>query len=412
MTVVDDGPDHDRWVDNPPQPDHHDPGPIPTDADCPPEFWLPPPGFRPALDDPNDRPITERAADLFHRWTMAELLDADREFRWRVRGMLVHPSYGMIGGEQKTLKTYVSIFIDLAVAAGVDLFGQFPVDMPGPVVAYVGEGGRIPYTRRLERIAEAMKITLADVPLFPSFDIAPAGSMVFEESLLRDLEDLEPALVHIDPWYAYHGAGVEAKNLLAEGTHLSSLSAPIIDHGASLYVNHHFNQTGGSKGIGRLSMAGAQEWVDSWLLLAHRQDPDVANGRFHLTMDIGSRQWGGSTWELDLDVGRFDVDLGEFEGSITWDIRRANGGDSEKAGARARIIKAVDQEPGEMAKEAVAKTAGINLQKARNLVKELEDKGDIEVRLVEVERKNGRMDKEWRYFPPSHDETHLDDGPF
>lgn len=404
--------DHDPWADDPPQPDFDDHGPPPDDHDCPPEFRLLRPGVRPALDDPTDRPVTERGTDLFHRWTTAELLAADREFRWRVRGLLVHPTYGMLGGEQKTLKTYVSIFLDIAVATGTKLFDQFPIDMPGPVVAYVGEGGRIPYTRRLERIAHAMGVNLIDAPLFPSFDIAPVGSLIFEESLLRDLSELQPALVHIDPWYAYHGASTEAKNLLAEGTHLSGLSAPIIDHGASLLVNHHFNQTGGGKGISRLSMAGAQEWVDSWLLLGHRQDPDVANGKFWLSLEIGSRQWGGSSWELDLDVGRFDVDLGEYEGDIGWELRRSSSGAAhDRAVARQKILLAVEAAPGECDKETLAKLAGMNLQQARNLVTSMSDAGDIRTDLVPVERKNGRTDKVWRYFP-AHPDPDFDPGDF
>lgn len=356
---------------------------------------------KPALDDPTAKPLEERASDLFHRWTMADLLAADRTFHWSVRGMLVRPTYGMVGGEQKTLKSYVSTFLDLACATGTTLFGQFTVDNPGPVVAYVGEGGRIPYTRRLERIAAAMGIHLPDADFHPTFDVAPVSSLIFDESLQRDLEELEPALVHIDPWYAYHGAGSEGKNLYAEGFLLSGLSQPCIDAGASLLVNHHFNQTGVSKGIARLTMAGAQEWVDSWVLLAHRTEPDVPNGRFSLTMTVGSRQWGGSVWDLDMDVGRFDVDLGEYEGTISWDLNRASAGRSDRDQAKVRILAAIIEHPGTLSKEDAAKAAGIKMEEARGMVDAMQDQGLIRAALVDVPIKNGTTRKMWRYWPTS-----------
>lgn len=355
---------------------------------------------KPALDDPTDKPLDERATDLFHRWTVADLLAADRTFHWNIRGMLVRPTYGMVGGEQKTLKSYVSTFLDLAVATGTDLFGQFKVDNPGPVVAYIGEGGRIPFTRRLERVAEAMGIHLPDADFHPTFDIAPVTSLIFEESLRRDLDELDPALIHIDPWYAYHGAQSEGKNLYAEGSLLSGLSQPCIDHGASLLVNHHFNQTGVSKGISRLTMAGAQEWVDSWVLLAHRKDPDVNNGNYYLSLTIGSRQWGGSAWDLDINIGRFDEDTGEYDGSITWDIYRSNGNTSTHD-AKVNIIAAIIEHPGELGKEEAAKAAGIQLKRARELVTELETQGLICTRSVPVSRSDGKTTTSMRYYATS-----------
>lgn len=367
---------------------------------------------KPALDDPSPKPLEERASDLFHRWTMADLLAADRTFKWTVRGMLVRPTYGMVGGEQKTLKSYVSTFIDLACATGTPLFDHFTIDDPGPVVSYVGEGGRIPFTRRLERIAEAMGITLADADFHPTFDVAPVSSLIFEESLRRDLDELNPALVHIDPWYAYHGAQSEGKNLYAEGSLLSGLSQPCIDAGASLLVNHHFNQTGGSKGISRLTMAGAQEWVDSWILLAHRMEPDVPQGKFYLELNIGSRQWGGSTWELDIDVGRFDPDTAEYDGAITWDLRRHGGGQSSKHDGKVRILAAVLEHPGELGKEEAAKAAGMNLKVARELVQKLQDEGHIRPVLTDSERSDGRPIKVWRYWPTSEGSDEPDDGAF
>jgi hypothetical protein len=48
------------------------------------------------------------------------------------------------------------MFLGLAIASGKPLFDQFPVERSGPVLTYVGEGGEVPYKRRLRRVARAM----------------------------------------------------------------------------------------------------------------------------------------------------------------------------------------------------------------------------------------------------------------
>ena len=273
---------------------------------------------------PEEAPGTD--GDLFRRWSTGQLLDAPRTFNWLIRGCWTDPTYGQIAGEMKTLKSHVATFMQVAVASGSPLFGRFQVDQARPVVVYVGEGGRIAYTERLERTAQAMGVHLREIPLYATFDVAPIMSDVFRESLKRDLADLQPGLVCLDPLYAYHGITTKASDLHAEGTLLSSLSAPCIDAGSSLTIVNHFNQTGEGQGLQRITMAGSGEWVDSWMLLRHRQPADVNQGRFWLRMEIGSRRWGGTTWDLDLNLGRFDPDLGRHDGDITWALHAASGG--------------------------------------------------------------------------------------
>jgi hypothetical protein len=99
--------------------------------------------------------------------------------------MLSHPSFGPIGGERKSLKSYIGTFIALGVASGQPIFDRFKVERPGPVIAYVGEGGRIPFTERLERIARAMDVKPCGLELYTSFEVAPFGSPRFQASFAR-----------------------------------------------------------------------------------------------------------------------------------------------------------------------------------------------------------------------------------
>jgi hypothetical protein len=347
---------------------------------------------------------------ILHTWTTRELLAADTTFTWRVRGMLADPTYGQMTGEKKTLKSYVATFLDLAVASGVPLFGHFKVDTPAPVVAYVGEGGRIPYTRRLRRIAAAMGVELDNVPMLTSFETAGIGGPVFTATVLTHLDQHHPGLMHIDPLYAFHPTDRNASNLFESGAMLASLSAPCVDAGACLLINNHWNKTGSGRGLDRITQSGSAEWSDTWILLSHREPPDVANGRFRLLMEIGSRQWGGTEWDLDLDIGRFDPDLGEFDGAITWDLRRH---DPSAHSDESRVVEIVGNEPFQHTREQLAKRAGGNVERLRQVIDNADRKGLIAVKLVIRNRSNGRPDKAWVYGPvepTSDDRTQVDAG--
>lgn len=340
-------------------------------------------------------PATEPPDDLFRAWTPGELLDAERTFRWRVRGMLVHPTYGMLAGERKTLKSYLATFVNLAVAAGVPVFDHFTVDQAVPVVTYVGEGGRVPYTRRIERVAAAMGVDLRHLPLRLSFDIAPITSEIFRETLQRDLREMEPGLVTLDPLYAFHGPATNAANLFEEGALLSGLSAPCVDAGASLLVLSHFNKTGTGRGLDRITQAGGQEWSDSWVLLSHREAPDVAAGRFRLLLEIGSRQWGGTEWDLDLNVGRFDVDLGEFDGDITWELRRHEGG-GDGSERKEAILRRLTAAPWALTKEQACQGISGSGTEVRSCFDLLDEGGQIASALV-AGTEGTRQVKRWRW---------------
>lgn len=299
------------------------------------------------------QPTRRPPSDLFRRWSMAELLAELDSFSWLIQGLLAEPTYGQIAGEMKTLKTYVSAMIQIGLAAGVPILDRFIPPEPRPVLAYVGEGGRRPYRRRLCRVAESMGVSLLDIPLFVSTDVAPIQSPMFAESLARDLAEVGPALVSLDPFYAYHGTASKASDLHQEGALLSGLSARCLDAGASLMVVNHMNQSGAGMDLKRITMAGSGEWVDTWMLIAHRQGQpaDVDAGRFALRLEVGSRQWGGTRWDLDLNIGRFDPDAGAHDGPITWNIHpAATGGsgpaDDRHSKTRQAILDVLSDRPG------------------------------------------------------------------
>ena len=240
-------------------------------------------------------------------------------------------------------------------------------------------------------IASAMDVKPGDLDLHPAFDVAPINSAKFQDSLWRDLEEIAPALVVLDPLYTYHGMTTKASDLHQEGSLLNQLSTPCMEMDASLLVVNHMNQTGQGMSLKRITMAGSGEWADSWLLLAHRDKPDVENGAFRLKLEIGSRQWGGTTWDLDLNVGRFDQDTGTHDGEISWDLRRANsaGPKSENNSSltmEREILQVLTDQPWELTKSGIKEHAGGRRQVFGAVFSDLIQRGVI------ADKEIGRME--------------------
>jgi len=312
---------------------------------------------------------------LFTRHSAAELALPVGPLEFLVTGLLARPTYGQIAGELKTLKSHVATSLALGVASGTRVLGYFDVPEPAPVLSYVGEGGAKPYRRRIQAMAAAMGLDLGTLPLEVSFDVAPIQSAEFRGSLERDLRDLRPGLVLIDPYYAYHGSQSSAANLYEEGELLSGLSSTCLGAEASLMMVNHFNQTGRGGGLKRITMAGSGEWVDSWILLSHRTQPRVPTGEFFLKLEIGSRQWGGAEFALDLEVGSFDPVTGSHDGPMRWSVQPMTTAAADEGWQT--VLDILADQPWRQTKTGLAAKFGGNQQGARRLIEAMEAAGVI-----------------------------------
>ena len=264
----------------------------------------------------------------FRRYSVSELLAEDRTFEWEIVGMLSKTTYGLDGGELKTLKSYFGLARDIGLAAGVSVLGHWRVPERKRVLVFVAEGGRKPYTNRLERMAAAHGVLPGSLDgwLEVIDDVAPLDSGVFYDGVESNLRDFGPAFVHLDPLYPFQPERVSSSQITEVGRMLTGAHRLCAEHGASFWVTAHMNQTGRGFDLKRISGAGPGEWADSWALLKHRSQPDVDAGRFRLQLNLGGRQWGGSSWDLDLNIGRFVPDLGLHDGPITYNVKPASSG--------------------------------------------------------------------------------------
>jgi hypothetical protein len=291
-------------------------------------------------NDPNVPP------ERFKLWTPQDLLDNNVPPVWTIKGLVISPTYGMLAGAEKSLKSYLAQIIAVGAAAGIPVLGHFEVPEPVTVLMFVGEGGRSPYTRRLERIAAVYGANLADLPLLMSFDVASVVSDVFRHSFVQHLKDHHPAITIIEPYYAFHGTASEGKMLYEEGDQLVWLSHTAEEHGSSLIIGNHYNQTGSGSGLRRITGAGPAEWSDSWWIVEKDENrSDVTTGHFELAFEVGSRQWGATSWDLTVDLGPFDDDTLDNEGDIAWTVQRSSGKPSGNGSTTAHILSIVTAHP-------------------------------------------------------------------
>lgn len=243
---------------------------------------------------------------------------------WHAVALWARPTHGELAGAEKSLKSYTGLALDVGLAAGLAVFGRFEVPEPQRVLLLVGEGGRGPWLRRFAAVCDAYGVLPADLAERVRFTTATASvaSVAFMEGVRAELETFGPALVHLDPWYAYAGRKDAPGQVTEVGATLDAVAQLCRDAGASLLINHHYNRGETPNGLRQITGAGHAEWVDSWLLIKHRRPPHPGEGRYQLRLDVGSRQWGGDAYDLDFNVS-------PITGKVAWHIAVADEGEAE-----------------------------------------------------------------------------------
>jgi hypothetical protein len=237
---------------------------------------------------------------------------------WHAENLLCRDTHGELAGAEKSFKSYLGLCLDVALAAGLDVLGYFPVTERQRVLILVGEGGEGPFLRRLAEVCAGYGITPDSLHGWLRFttDHASASTSRFLDGINHELETWRPALVHADPWYAYQPSTTESSQLTSIGAALEKVGDLCRQGGATALINHHFNR-GVNGGLRQITGAGHAEWVDSWLLTGHREPPDLAAGYYRVRLDVGSRQWGGGSYDID-----FRLSPAPF-GRLIWAIRPA-----------------------------------------------------------------------------------------
>ena len=197
-------------------------------------------------------------------WRLAERAE---EHRWLVTGLWAEQAVGIVGGEPKCCKSFLALDLAVAVASGTPCLRRFVVPRAGRVLLFAAEDALHIVRRRLDGIASAAGIALADLDI--QVITAPVLRLDLDadrRSLADTVARLQPRLLILDPFVRLHrideNASGEVAPLLA---YLRELQRR---HGMAVLVVHHARKGGGAR-AGQ-ALRGSSEfhaWGDSNLYL-------------------------------------------------------------------------------------------------------------------------------------------------
>ena len=198
-------------------------------------------------------------------WRLAEHAE---EHRWLVTGLWSEQAVGIVGGEPKCCKSFLALDLAMAVASGTPCLRRFAVSRPGRVLLFPAEDALHIVRRRLEGIAAAADVALADLDI--QVITAPTVRLDLDadrRKLAQTVARLQPRLLILDPFVRLHrideNASGEVAPLLA---YLRELQRR---HGVAVLVVHHAKKGGGGVRAGQ-ALRGSSEfhaWGDSNLYL-------------------------------------------------------------------------------------------------------------------------------------------------
>jgi hypothetical protein len=202
-----------------------------------------------------------------------ELPAVAAQIPWLIQDLWTDQAVGILGGEPKCCKSFLALGIALAVASGSACLRRFPVRRSGPVLFFPAEDSLSIVRQRLDGLAAASALALAELPLH----IITAPSMRLDlpsdrERLAHTIEALQPLLLILDPLIRLHQLDEnDASQIAPLLGFLRQLQRQF--HVAVLLV-HHAKKDGAALRPGQ-ALRGSSElhgWGDSNLYLRRHRD--------------------------------------------------------------------------------------------------------------------------------------------
>ena len=209
---------------------------------------------------PADPDVPPRRLEFLTAGQLAAEIDSAPRTGWMCRPIWPADAYGVLGAEQKAGKTWGVVDLAVSVASGTAWLDQYPVERAGPVLLFLGEGGKRKMLRRFRADCKHKGIRFEGLPIHLCFRVTHLSSVIH----LGEIEDKVRAVGHVsmigvDPLYLA-ARGAKSASLVDMGEHLETVQLLAQDAGAALVVVHHWNQTGKGSGPERFSGAGPAEW--------------------------------------------------------------------------------------------------------------------------------------------------------
>lgn len=213
-----------------------------------------------------------RAADKLPVAQAGALPTQPPDKAWLVRHLWSHGAVGLISGHPKIGKSFLGLDLAVSVASGTDCLGAFPVEAPGPVLAFLAED---PLPRVRERIASLCArrhLPLGRIPLH----VITAASLRLDdpgdrERLTATVTHLAPRLLLLDPLVRLHAGDENDARYIAQL--LGFLRTLSRQHELAIALVHHMSKKN-RRHLGQ-SLRGSSDlwaWTDSAAYLTRARD--------------------------------------------------------------------------------------------------------------------------------------------
>ena len=216
------------------------------------------------------------------------LAECAEERRWLIDGLWADEGVGIVGGEPKCCKSFLALDMAVSVAAGTACLRRFAVPRPGRVLLFAAEDALHVVRRRLDGIARAAGVALADVDIHVI--TAPTVRLDVEadrRSLTETVAALRPRLLILDPFVRLHRIDENVSGEVAPL--LAFLRELQRRYQLAVVVVHHARKGAGRARAGQ-ALRGSSEfhaWGDSNLYLRRESE--------QLTMSIEHRAAASSS---------------------------------------------------------------------------------------------------------------------
>ena len=197
---------------------------------------------------------------------------------WLVEGLWSREGVGVIGGAPKCCKTWLALDLAVSVAGGTPCLGRFAVPESGPVLFYGAEDPPAQLRERIQSIASARGLDLAEIDLgLILTHVLRLDTERDRERLTVTLERHTPRLLVLDPLVRLHrideNSAGEMSALLGELRLLQRR------YGLAIALVHHLRKNGGHDGQALRGSGDLHAWGDSNLFLRRR------DGKLQLTVE-------------------------------------------------------------------------------------------------------------------------------
>lgn len=221
------------------------------------------PGYDPYDDRPEPINPSVTAANLLRVEAVADIaarVDSAPPRRWLVRNIIISGTYGGFAAEDTSGKSLAALDLAVNVAAGGRWLDRYPIDDPGQVLMFLGEGDEEETVRRGRAIANFYGHTFEELPMRISHRVPKLTDELHIAYLRSELEQHPARLVVLDPLYLAI-TGVKTSDLSEVGGALEPIQRACQEGGATLWIAHHWNKTGHGTGRNRATGAGFPAWA-------------------------------------------------------------------------------------------------------------------------------------------------------